>query len=179
MIDAGYFAKAIALAQDGLNVQGVREVCSVSHCISAPAAKWFATWRHNDCGWFNRIEGAWAVVPVRERARYRMFAYRLVPTGWRKGQQLPPWVPEDVHPEPPPDTFVSLGFDAVSKSADSSQGFEHSPLSCNGMVGEFQANEFCLFATVEAATAAARAFSVEEPEPGDYFVVEVLEDRCS
>lgn len=179
MIDAGYLAKVIAPAPDGLAVQRVREVCSVSHCISPPVAEWFATWRHNDCGWFNRIDEAWAVVPARQRDRYRMFAYRLAPTGLRKGKQLPPWVPSDVHPERLPDRFVSLGFDVVSKSADSGQGFEHSPLSCNGMVGEFQANEFCLFATVEAATAAAEAFSVEEPEPGDYYVVEVLEDRRS
>jgi hypothetical protein len=179
MIDAGYLAKAIAPAPDGLAVQGVPEVCSVSPCISAPVAQWFATWRPNDCGWFNRIDDAWAVVPVRERARYRMFAYRLVPTGLRKGTQLPPWVPQDVHPERLPDTVVSLGFDAVSKSADCGQGFEHSPLSCNGMVGEFHANEFCLFAPVEAASAAATAFFAEEPEPGDYDVVEVLEDRRS
>jgi hypothetical protein len=36
-------------------------------------------------------------------------------------------------------------------------------------------NEHCLMKTLEAAVAAARRFSLEEPEPGPYYVVEVLE----
>jgi hypothetical protein len=42
------------------------------------------------------------------------------------------------------------------------------------MAGEVPANRFCLFETLEEELAAARRFSVEEPEPGDYYVVEVL-----
>ena len=36
-------------------------------------------------------------------------------------------------------------------------------------------NEFCLFSSLDAALAGADAFSVEQPEPGDYYVVQVLE----
>jgi hypothetical protein len=36
-------------------------------------------------------------------------------------------------------------------------------------------NEHCLFPTFDAAIAGAERFAVEQPEPGDYYVVEVLE----
>jgi hypothetical protein len=58
-------------------------------------------------------------------------------------------------------------------------GFECSPLSCNSMASEMTANESCLFHSLEAAIAGAMRFSIEQPEPGDYYVVEVLEDRQS
>lgn len=54
-------------------------------------------------------------------------------------------------------------------------GFECSPLSCNAMAAEMTANSHCLFRTLAEAVAAAALFSVGQPEPGDYYVVEVLE----
>ena len=39
------------------------------------------------------------------------------------------------------------------------------------------ANGYCLFDSLEAAIAGAMRFSIEQPEPGDYYVVEVLEGR--
>jgi len=40
---------------------------------------------------------------------------------------------------------------------------------------EILTNQYCLFPTIEAAIAGAERFAREQPEPGDYFVVEVLE----
>ena len=179
MIDAGYFAKMIVKKPESLHVQGVREICSVSTCISPGPDGWVDQWRHNEFGWFNTIVDAWSVVPELERPRYRLFAYRIGLTRFRKGEPLNVSVPADVHPVPIPAGFASLGYDAVSKYMESVLGFECSPLSCNAMAGEIPANEFCLFGTEAAATAGAKAFSVEEPEPGDYYVVEVLERQNS
>jgi hypothetical protein len=55
-------------------------------------------------------------------------------------------------------------------------GFECSPLSCNAMATEMDTNEYCLFDSLEAAVAGAARFSIEQPEPGDYYVIEVLEE---
>jgi hypothetical protein len=88
MIDAGYLAKAITQDPVGLELHGIREVCSVSHCISPTATKWFATWRHNDFGWFNSVDEAWAVVAEADRPRYRLFAYRIELTRFRRGGQF-------------------------------------------------------------------------------------------
>jgi hypothetical protein len=43
------------------------------------------------------------------------------------------------------------------------------------MASEMPVNEHCLFPTLDAAIAGAVRFAAEQPEPGDYYVVEVLE----
>ena len=177
MIDAGYFAKRITPRPDGLHAPGVREICSVSCCISPGPDDWIGHWRHNEFGWYNTIDDAWSVVPEADRPAYRLFAYRIALTRFRKGEALEVPVPADVHPAPIPADFASLGYDAVSRSTGSGFSFECSPLSCNMMAGEIPANENCLLDTEAAATAAAKAFSAGKVEPGDYYVVEVLEAR--
>jgi len=82
--------------------------------------------------------------------------------------------PADVRPEPVPPDFVCLGFDAVSRSAADVLGFECSPLSCNGLASETTTTDGCLFPTLEAAVGGARQFAREQPEPGEYYVLQVL-----
>ena len=55
-------------------------------------------------------------------------------------------------------------------------GLECSPLSCSSMAIEIPTNEHCLFPTLDAALHGADLFSREQPESGDYYVVEVLEE---
>ena len=175
MIHAGFFARRVMPRPEHLSAGGVREICSVSECLSPGAENWILHWRHNALGWFNTVADAIAVVPAGDRPRYRLFAYRLHPeffTGSDRRAFVPP---ADVGPEPLPDRFVSLGFDSVSKSSSASLGLECSPLSCNGLALEMPVNEHCLFPTLEDALAGARRFALEQPEPGDYYVVEVLE----
>jgi hypothetical protein len=119
------------------------------------------------------------VVPEGERARHRLFAYRVGLTRFLKGEPEVVVPSETVRPSPIPASFVSLGFDAVSKSMDGVLGFECSPLSCNAMANELPVNAHCLFPSEKAATSGAEAFSRSEPEPGAYYVVEVLEAQPS
>jgi hypothetical protein len=175
MIDAGYFAKRIVPRPKEIHAPGVREICSVSNCISDGAEGWLESWRHNELGWFNTIDDALGVVPSEMVGRYRLFAYRVAPQIHRGGTRLGASLPHDVHPEPIPPDFVVRGFDAVSRSHDGVVGFECSPLSCNYLAAELEVNEFCLFSSLSAALAGADAFSKEQPEPGDYYVVQVLE----
>jgi hypothetical protein len=177
LIDSGYFIKRVEVRPDWLEACGVLEICSVSNCISQPPADWIERWLHNEFGWFNRLADAVSSVPADRRANYRLFAYRLYPEVFRRGNRIPVAVPADVKPDPMPRSFQSLGFDSVSKSMESILGFECSPLSCNSMAAECNANQFCLFPSLESAIAGADRFSTEQPEPGDYYVVEVLEDR--
>jgi hypothetical protein len=86
-------------------------------------------------------------------------------------------LPSDVHPDPIPATFESLGYDSVNRSMARVLGFECSPLSCNRMATEMATNEYCLFASLDTALAGAARFSIEQPEPGDYYMLEVLENR--
>jgi hypothetical protein len=179
VIDAGYFAKHVAPTPDWLNAPSVREICSASDCISPAPDGWVDYWLHNQFGWFNRVSDAIAVVPPDQRAAFRLFAYRIYPQMFRSGAQLELVVPSDVHPDPIPATFEFLGFDSVNKFMESVLGFECSPLSCNSMATEMDTNEHCLFHSLEAAVAGATRFSIEQPEPGDYYVIEVRENRLA
>src|SRR5262245_4460359 len=112
MIDSGFFAKRVELRPEWLRVPNVSEICSVSDCISHAPVGWIDHWLHNGFGWFNGIADAISVVPDSERASYHLFAYRLYPRGFQKGNQIELVVPSDVRSDPIPDTFQSLGFDS-------------------------------------------------------------------
>ena len=177
MILAGYFPKLVVPRPDWLPDLRVGDACSVSNCLSKGPEGWVNQWIHNDLGWFNTVAEAWSVVPPEERGRFRLFAYRLAPSFFRYGQPQPVVIPDDVAPQPLPTTFQSLGFDTYSKSMDAMRGPECSPLSCNLMATEFRTNRHCLLDTFEEALAAASRFSIEQPEPGDYYVAEVMEEH--
>jgi hypothetical protein len=177
VIDAGYFPKQIMPRTGWLQAPSVHEICSASRCISHAPDDWVDRWLHNEFGWFNHLADALAVIPPDQRGTYRLFAYRIFPTCFRGGVQQAILVPADVHPDPIPSTFISLGFDSINKSMESVLGFECSPLSCNGMAAEIMTNAHCLFGSLEEAVSGATRFSIEQPEPGDYYVVEVLENH--
>ena len=175
MLDAGFFVKRVVPRPEGLHASGVREICSVSECISPGPEHWIDRWLHNELGWFNRMSDAMSVIPQGQDAAYRLFAYRLHPEIFRLGGRVPFVLPSDVRPEPIPKEFRRVGFDSASKSMESVLGLECSPLSCNFMAAEIDTNEFCLFPGFDEAVAGAERFAAEQPEPGDYYVVEVLE----
>jgi hypothetical protein len=175
VIDGGYFARRVKPRPDHLDAPGVREICSVSECMSPGADDWIAAWRHNGLGWFNRVADALSVVPEEQRHEFRVFAYRVHPEVFRAGKRIELSLPADVRPEPLPPGFSPIGFDSASKSSAEGLSLECSPLSCNGLAVELTVNEHCLFPSLDDAIAAAKRFAAEQPEPGDYYVVEVLE----
>lgn len=175
MIDAGFFAKRIAPKPEFLQAPGVREICSVSECISSGPEHWIQLWLHNDLGWFNRAADALRAIPIGQESHYRLFAYRIHPEVFTAAGRVRFAIPGNVQPEPIPPGFRQLGFDSANKSMESVLGLECSPLSCNGMAAEMAVNEFCLFHGLSEAIAGAERFAAEQPEPGDYYVIEVLE----
>lgn len=174
MIASGYFVKRVATRPDWLQTPGVVEICSVSNCISKPPDDWITRWLHNEFGWFNHVADALSAASADRPSDYRLFAYRIHPEVFRRSGRVPLAVPPDVRPDPIPATFQSLGFDSVSKSLPSVLGFECSPLSCNGMATSCEVNVHCLFPSLATALRGAERFAIEQPEPGEYYVIEVL-----
>jgi hypothetical protein len=169
----GYFPKHVVACPDGLKAGRVKEVCSVSGCISRSPEDWIDRWLHNDLWVFNDEQTAWAVVQDgASNPDYTLFAYRLFPIEFQDGEQRPFPIPP-LAVQPLPDTYSRLGNDAVSRWAGSS--FECSPLSCNYAAAQFPVNEFCLLDDLAEALRLATLFSREEEgyEPGPYHVVEV------
>ena len=172
----GYFPKRSTAKPDWLNAPAVREICSVSHCIASAPDGWIDHWTHNDLWVYGTRREAAAVVPADTRSRFRMYAYRLLAVSFTNGTGASLEIPA-VAVEPLPQTFESLGFDVVSRSAGTS--FECSPLSCCDLAQEMGANRFCLLPTLRTAIPAAVRFSTEQPEPGPYLVLEVLRETVT
>lgn len=172
----GYFPKRRTPRPDWLAAPAVREICSVSGCMAEPPVGWIDHWAHNGLWVYDTPQLARSVVPADQAEQFALFAYRLVPRVYRDGESVPFDV-SGVRPAPLPAAFESLGFDAVSRSVGTS--FECSPLSCCNLAAELGANQWCLFDTLQGATAAAVAFSLKPPEPGPYVVIEVLRQRAA
>jgi hypothetical protein len=170
---AGYFPKHVVTAPVGLACPMVDDICSVSGCISSRPEDWVGHWMHNELGFFNTVEQARRVVPE-DGPPTTIFAYRMLLTRFRGGSWEPWALPADVAPEPLAPAFRSLGFDAVSRLMDDIISFECSPLSCNLLAQEWPVNRHCLLADLDTAVEAAERFSIDQPEPGVYYVAEVL-----
>ncbi len=169
----GYFPKRITPKPDWINAPAVIEICSVSGCIATAPENWIQHWTHNELWVYDTVAAARAVIPAGQEAQFALYAYRIVPTIFPEGVSNALEIP--VRPEPLAPGFSSLGFDVVSRSAGTN--FECSPLSCCDLAADWNANQFCLLPDLDTAVAAARRFSVEQPEPGPYVVIEVLRER--
>ena len=80
------------------------------------------------------------------------------------------------------DEYISIGYDIAggplpSPEYGSMLGFSCSPLSCNAMSDEHAVNRFWLIDELERAIQVAKEFGRTEPEPGPYYVYEVLRKR--
>jgi hypothetical protein len=176
---------------DAPRYPGVDEICSVSECFSKSPPDWVDCWLHNTDTWLFDSPGAvWWVVPEVERERYRLYAYRLLPTLFHEsGKETGLTLPE-IKAVPIPASFIRIGYDAVvhlteylrqarrligetEDEPDSPLSFGCSPLSCNYMAEEYPVNRYCLVDDPDTALAMARDFATGNCEPGPYCVVEV------
>ena len=165
----GYFPKHLYPPPPFLSAVGVKEIGSVSRCISAGPADWYEASKHNEWGCFNDPDTAWSMVPPAQHAEYRLYGYEVYPLEFDEGEARNYEVAQ-AQVAPLGEAFSPVGWDAVSRSAG--QDFECSPLSCNSMVERFGVNAYCLVDLPDAHTLAATA-ERDGCEPGPYIVVKV------
>jgi hypothetical protein len=68
----------------------VREIASVSSCLSNRPDKWANRWDFNRATCWNTEADAWACVPEQSKGAFRMYAYRLLPLLFDKsGIEMP------------------------------------------------------------------------------------------
>ncbi len=157
----------------------VEEIGSISDCIAQGPEGWRDQRRHNFYDLYDAPELAWGVVPAEARAGFELFAYRLYPVQFEHGREEPIDLWWELAVESMPHSFVRLGWDAVQ--GGNHHGFGCSPLSCNmqaSQVGIPAVNRYCLVGSEQEGNELARHFSVAEPEPGPYCVVEVWRDTA-
>ena len=118
-------------------------------------------------------------MPAEVRPAFELFAYRLSLVRFERGveQLIEAWCEMPVEPLGP--AFERIGWDAV---VDGSASFGCSPLTCNGQTGRDgipPVNRYCLVDTEAEGVELARIFSLSEPEPGPYCVVEVWREAAA
>lgn len=178
----GYIAKNAVAPPGGLALPGVDDICSVSTCIAAAPDGHLESWSHNGLCLFDTVEKACrSIAGTANAQKFSVFAFKFLPEAYRapgtgatndeSGFELAGPRPNC---EPLPAGFAFLGYDCVQTDFSRKiAGFGCSPLSCNGLAREIPVNRHCLIDGLNAAKAAARRFAGEQPEPGDYYVVEV------
>jgi hypothetical protein len=169
----GFFPKETYRPPEGPFPPVVKEICSVSTCISDGPKGWIDTWKHSDPWGLFDTEGIARSVIGGDVARFDVYAYRMFPTVFDKGGAAPIHV---TALNSGLDGFDFLGYDMVSRS--SSSFFECSPLSCSGDCGRYQVNRYCLIDDLETAWQAALEIAADNTsEPGPYYLLEVWRKR--
>ena len=175
------------------------EVCSMSNCINEMPPGWEERWDINRADCYNSETEAAAGIPIGSTDAYVTFAYRMYPWEFDETGNRPIDLSFrladglDIAAEPDLSAFTRIGYDVSNgptcerdtPAADSdskqysynSGGFGCSPLSCNGRAEDFSVNQYYLLDDLSTAIRAAETFGREEPEPGPFYIYDVLRKR--
>lgn len=181
MIPVGYMAKRVATNPDWLRTDRVKDIYSVSSCVSADFVDYLNFWKHNGFWLFDspRIIAELAAENNVSLEGVKFFYYEVYE--YQCYEDDPTW--ETFEPEVSFPTNIEIpkqkhleGYDVVSFYTGSTP--EHSYLSCNSMAEKIDVNEHCLISTFDAAKHLLenKAFENCEPGPCRIFAVYSLPD---
>lgn len=179
MIPLGYMLKRVASpAPQWIGAAGVREVHSLSNCVSSDFADYIPLWKHN--GWWlfdtpKAVEDAAADKGIALDG-LSLFYYEAFKEQYdAEAKAWQPISPEADFPTNvvPPASAALSGFDVVTFYVGTSP--ECSPLSCNGLAADVPVNDRCLFDRFDEAYAALERGEFRECEPGPYRIVAVYQ----
>ena len=173
---------AIVADLDWFQSNSVKDVYSVSGCISGDFTDYINYWKHNRFWFFDTsvIIEEIAANESLDLSDMTLLYYEVYEEEYNdKTDYWQPLAPESFCEFPQPTNVILPkkkkleGFDVVSYSTSSCH--ECSPLSCNGLHEEISVNRHCLFETFnEARNALDRGtFSYPHCEPGTYRIIAV------
>ena len=168
----GFFPKVSCPTPEGFNNDNIKEICSVSECVAKGPKDWIDKWEHNDLGFFDSEEKVLNVIE-NEKDKYCIYAYELYPLKFARNKAENYSIP--VSPYGNLSNFEFLGYDIVSKS--SSDFFECSLLSCNGLYEIYPVNQYCLIDNLENAYKYCLEIEKEKGEPGPYYLFKVYRKK--
>jgi len=174
MVPAGYMAKRVLTAPDWLQAPEVRDIYSVSPCVSKDFADYIDHWKHNGYWFFNSPE------LIREVARLETADLAGASLFYYEAHEMEfdgeKWIPYAPEPSFKTNVVVPLnrqleGFDVVTFSCKTSP--QCSPLSCNSMATEIPTNSHCLLSTFEEAESLVSSGRFNDSEPPPYRIFAV------
>ena len=174
MIPVGYMAKRVVVSPDWIKAPRVRDIYSVSSCVSRDFANYINYWKHNGYWFFDSPEVIQRV--ARENSMdlsgTTLFFYEVHDLQW-DGERWVTFTPERSFATNVlrPGEMVLEGFDVVTFYVQTSA--ECSPLSCNGLAAEVDTNEHCLLSSFERAQVLLEQGRFADTEPGPYRIFAV------
>lgn len=180
MISVGYMAKRIAPKPDWLKSDQVKDIYSVSSCMSEDFCDYISYWKHNGYWLFDSPEIIKGIAEENniDLKGATIFYYEAHELQLRQDELI--W--EEFSPEEsfatnvvPPIRKQLMGYDVVSFAAGNAP--ECSYLSCNHMAEEIEVNEHCLIESFERAMDLInrKVFVGCEPGPCRIFAVYMVE----
>ena len=176
MLSVGYMAKRVIVRPKWIKTERVADIYSVSGCISKDFADYINYWKHNGHWFFDSPEiiqqlGQQNSIDLKGT---RLFFYEVYELEFDDGEMQ--W--RSFKPEPSFPTQVVLptqkaleGYDVVTFSMGTSA--ECSPLSCNYLANEVEANQHCLLDSFERAQKLLDEGKFKNTEPGPYRIFAV------
>lgn len=179
MVPLGYMAKRIECRPDWLKAPAVKEILSVSCCISKEFCDYIQDWKHNGFWMLDSPEVIQAIAFNRgiDLKETRLFFYEALEEQFDYLVEPPYWGPVIPYHFPTqvtlPDSNVCRGIDIVTYSLGNSP--ECSPLSCNSLAEGIPVNEYCLLESISEANRLLEADAFLNSEPGPFRIVAVHE----
>ena len=176
MIPLGYMLKQVAATPEWMKAPQVKQVFSVSNCVSRDFADYVPRWRHNGWWLFDSPAALHALaadmhVPV---AGLTMFYYEAFEQEYDADKKA--WTAIASEPDVPTNVQIPAskhlqGFDVVTFTVHTTP--ECSPLSCNALAAEIGTNPSCLLDSLERARALLESGAFDNSEPGPFRIVAV------
>lgn len=169
-------AKRVVPRPDWIKADRVADIYSVSSCISTNFADYINYWRHNGYWLFDTPQVVLELADQNstDLKGTQLFFYEVYEREFDAG--IGQWV--DFEADPSFTTQVLLpaaklleGYDVVTFCARTSP--ECSPLSCNSLATEVEANRHCLLPSLERAIELLEEGKFQNTEPGPYRIFAV------
>lgn len=178
-IFVGFFPKKIYRDTGHFDSPQVKQICSVSNCISEDPAEWVTKWLHNHLHFFNTEALARSIIPEGQESAFELFAYDIFPLQFDKNG-VHEWISEVQLDRPDLFSYEMIGYDLVSKTPNQLDTtpaqiyqWEHSPLSCNYRAPDYPVNQYCLLDDYDVAVKAGLDFANGGGERGPYHLLRV------
>lgn len=175
MIAVGYLAKKVAQRPDWLNAPEVKDIYSVSNCISDHFMDYIKFWRHNGYWLFDNPEIIQALASENSVSLQDLtfFYYEVYEQEFDQGtKQWQNFAPEDFPTNViPPTQRRFQGYDVVTFSVGTNP--ECSPLSCNHLASKIKTNSHCLVGSLEEAKKSLESGDFDQSEPGPFRIFAV------
>ena len=168
--------KNVCNKPDWLKSDQVKDIYSVSGCVSTDFDDWINYWKHNGYWFFDYPSVIETIAKENSISLHgmKLFYYRAFEKQWDEDTgEWTAYEPEksfETNVQEPKNSKI-VGYDIVSFHCQANA--ECSPLSCNHLAQDVKVNSHCLLFSFEEAKELIESGALKDCEPGPYRIFEV------